>query len=110
MSPQSRGSHARSVWRFALSLAVCVGTTAGAQQKQRFSSLSEALQSTPVLVGRGEPQNVVWLDGGSRFSFIDADPRTGRSEIRAYDPATGRDTLLFTGTGLTFPGTTNPFL
>jgi len=110
MSPHSHDPQVRVVWRFALSLALCVGTTAGAQQKQQFSSLSEALQATPVLVGRGEPQNVVWLDGGSRFSFIDTDPRTGRSEIRAYDPATGRDTLLFSGTGLTFPGTTNPFL
>jgi dipeptidyl-peptidase 4 len=110
MSPHFDGSHARIMWRFALSLALFVGTTAGAQQKQQFSSLSEALQATPVLVGRGEPQNVVWLDGGSRFSFINTDPRTGRSEIRAYDPATGRDTLLFSGTGLTFPGTTNPFL
>ena len=85
-------------------------TAANSQGTQRYSSLLEALQSTATLSGRGEPQNVVWLDGGRRFSFIGADAQTGRSEIRAYDPATGRDTLLFSGEGLTFPGTKNPFL
>ena len=94
----------------AVGLALVAATSAHAQQRQQYSSLAEALQSTQILFGRGEPQNVVWLDGGSRFSFIDTDPRTTRSEIRAYDPASGRDTLLFSGAGLTFPGTTNPFV
>jgi dipeptidyl-peptidase 4 len=79
-----------------------------AQQKQRYSSLPEALQSTAVLAGRGGPRGVVWIDGGSRFSFI-SDASGGRSEIRAYDPVTGRDTLLFSGQGLTTPGGTTPF-
>jgi dipeptidyl-peptidase-4 len=81
-----------------------------AQQKQRYTSLAGALQSTPILAGRGAPDNVVWLDGGTRFSFITTDPRTDRQEIRVYDPATGRDSLLFSGEGLVMPGTTNPFL
>ncbi|HEY4215746.1 MAG TPA: S9 family peptidase [Gemmatimonadaceae bacterium] len=83
--------------------------TAGAQQKQRYASLPEALQSGAILSGASAPENVVWIDGGRRFSFTAPDPRTGRSEIRAYDPATGSDTLLFAGSGLTFPGTTKPF-
>ncbi|HXD48632.1 MAG TPA: S9 family peptidase [Gemmatimonadaceae bacterium] len=93
----------------ALTLAAVAGS-AGAQQKQRYASLNEALASSAILAGRGAPPNVEWLDGGRRFSFISADPRTGAAEIRAYDPATGRDTLLFTGQGLVVPGTTNPFL
>src|SRR6185312_10903554 len=93
----------------ALTLAAVAGS-AGAQQKQRYASLNEALASSATLAGRGAPPNVEWLDGGRRFSFISADPRTGAAEIRAYDPATGRDTLLFTGQGLVVPGTTNPFL
>ncbi len=83
---------------------------APAQQKQRYASLTEALQSASVLNGRGAPENVVWLDGGKRFSFIATDTRTGRQTIRVYDPATGRDSLLFSGEGLVVPGTTNPFL
>ncbi len=96
--------------RLAALATLVAATSVVAQQKQRYSSLAEALQSSAILTGRGEPQNVVWLDGGSRFSFIRSDARTGRSEIRTYDPGSGRDTLLFSGEGLTFPGTTNPFL
>src|SRR5512143_3157646 len=106
-SPRAR---VRAILGMAVGLALVAASSTHAQQRQQYSSLAEALQSTQILFGRGEPQNVVWLDGGSRFSFIDTDPRTSRSEIRAYDPASGRDTLLFSGAGLTFPGTTNPFV
>ncbi|HMA23564.1 MAG TPA: hypothetical protein VKP00_06210, partial [Gemmatimonadaceae bacterium] len=107
VSPRAR---VRAILGMAVGLALVAATSTHAQQRQQYSSLAEALQSTQILFGRGEPQNVVWLDGGSRFSFIDTDPRTSRSEIRAYDPASGRDTLRFSGAGLTFPGTTNPFV
>lgn len=83
--------------------------TARGQQKQRYSSLQEALQSTAILAGNAGPRGVVWIDGGRRFSFIDADARTGRSEIHTYDPESGRDTLLFSGQGVTFPGSSTPF-
>src|SRR4029079_16984847 len=43
------------------------------------------------------------------FSYTDRDPRTGAPVIRAYDPPSGKDTLLFTTTGLTFPGTSQAF-
>src|SRR5947207_519641 len=81
-------SSIRGFRRAAVAIAMTLVTAVSgyAQQKQRYSSLGEALQSSPLLSGRGEPQNVVWLDGGTRFSFINTDPRTGRSEIRAYDP------------------------
>ena len=79
-------------------------TAAGAQQKQRYASLTDALQSTPILAGQGAPDNVFWLDGGTRFSFITEDPQTNRETIRVYDPATGHDSLLFSGSGLTLPG------
>ena len=80
-----------------------------AQQKQRYSSLPEALQSSAILSGRGGPRDVVWIEGGRRFSFISTDPQTGQSEIRVYDPATGRDSVLVAGAGLMTPGTTQPF-
>ena len=96
--------------RLFLAATLTVATSAAAQQKQRYASLTDALQSTPILAGRGAPENVVWLDGGTRFSFIADDPRTNRQTIRVYDPATGRDSLLFSGEGLVVPGTTNPFL
>jgi dipeptidyl-peptidase-4 len=102
-------ARARAVLAITLGLAVLAPASAHAQQKQPYANLDEALQSSAILLGRGEPQNVVWLDGGSRFSFIGTDSASGRSEIRVYEPASGRDTLLFSGTGLVFPGTTKPF-
>jgi dipeptidyl-peptidase-4 len=82
---------------------------AGAQAKQRFASIAEAQQASGALGGRGGPRDVVWLDGGNRFSFIGTNAQTRRPEIRSYDPASGRDTLLFTSNGLTLPGSTQPF-
>src|SRR5204863_6147724 len=92
-------------------VAVVIGLplTTRAQEKQRFATMDEAAQAGAILAGRQGPRNVNWIEGGKRFSYIDRDARTNTSVIRAYDPATGRDTLLFTGTGLTFPGTNQPF-
>jgi dipeptidyl-peptidase-4 len=90
-------------------LALCVPFAAGAQEKQRFSSLDEALQAGGILNGRQGPRNVNWIEGGRRFSYIDRDPRTNAPVIRAYDPASGTDTTLFSTAGLTFPGTTQAF-
>ena len=81
----------------------------GAQEKQRFASFDEAAQASGILSGRQGPRDVNWIEGGKRFSYTDRDARTGAPVIRAYDPATGRDTLLFATAGLTFPGTTQPF-
>jgi dipeptidyl-peptidase-4 len=61
-----------------------------------------------VLSGRLGPRNVNWIEGGNRFSYTDRDAR-GTPTIRVYDPATGKDSVLFTTTGLTFPGTNQPF-
>ena len=77
-------------------------------QKQRYSSVAEALASSATLAGRAGPRGVVWIDGGKRFSFTTTSA-AGRSEIRAYDPATGKDSLLFSAGSLSLPGTTKPF-
>jgi dipeptidyl-peptidase-4 len=72
-------------------------------QKQRLSTIDEAIAMGSLLSGSSGPRSVNWIDGGNRFSFID------RNVIKTYDPATGRDTVLFTGEGLTFPGTSQAF-
>jgi len=71
--------------------------------------MDEALQAGAILRGRQGPQNVNWIEGGARFSYTDRDARTGTPLIRAYDPPTGKDTVLFTTTGVTVPGTNQPF-
>jgi dipeptidyl-peptidase-4 len=92
-----------------VALVLCLPFVASAQEKQRFSSLDEALQAGAILNGRQGPRNVNWIDGGRRFSYTDRDTRTNAPVIRAYDPASGKDTTLFATTGLTFPGTNQPF-
>src|SRR5206468_12685018 len=99
-------------WRIVVALLVFLGPTTAVAQgsgKQRFSSLGEALASSATLAGRSGPRGVVWIDGGRRFSFTTTNATTNRPEIRAYDPATGRDSLLFSTGSLTLPGTSQPF-
>ena len=91
-----------------IALALLLVPTIGqAQQKTRMHGLEELFAVSRALGGRAGPQNVNWIDGGRRYSFI-ARTDSG-SEIRAADPATGRDTLLFRARGLTFPGTSEAF-
>jgi len=78
-----------------------------AQTKTPMRSRADVFPVSRALSGRSGPQNVNWIEGGRRFSFV---ARTDSGEeIRALDPATGRDTLIFAGRGLVFPGTTEPF-
>ena len=95
--------------RYFIALVVLLPFGAGAQEKQRFSTMDEAVQAGAILRGRQGPQNVNWIEGGARFSYTDRDARTGTPLIRAYDPPSGKDTVLFTTTGVTFPGTNQPF-
>jgi dipeptidyl-peptidase-4 len=92
-----------------VALVLCLPFVAGAQEKQRFASLDEALQAGAILSGRQGPRNVNWIEGGRRYSYTDRDPQTNAPVIRAYDPASGRDVTLFATAGLTFPGTTQAF-
>jgi dipeptidyl-peptidase-4 len=92
-----------------VALVLCLPLVAGAQEKQRFANLDEALQAGAILKGRQGPRNVNWIEGGRRYSYTDRDPQTGAPVIRAYDPASGNVTTLFTTSGVTFPGTNEPF-
>ena len=92
-----------------VALVICLPLVARAQEKQRFATMDEAFQASGILIGRQGPRNVNWIEGGKRFSYTDRDSRTGAPVIRAYDPPTGKDTVLFTSSGLTFPGTSQPF-
>ncbi len=99
----------KKISAYVLSLAFLLPVIAGGQQKQRFASLDEALAASAALSGRSGPRSVNWIEGGARFSFIDRVAGTNKEVIKAYDPASGRDTVLFTADGLSFPGMANPF-
>jgi len=91
----------------ALALLLAPATGLAQQPKTRMQGLQDVFTVSRALSGKSGPQNVVWIEGGRRFSFTQRD--SSGSEIRAMDPATGKDTLLFTTHGLTFPGTTEAF-
>lgn len=95
--------------QYFVALVICVPFVASAQEKQRFANMDEAMQAGGILRGRQGPQSVNWIEGGARFSYTDRDASTGTPLIRAYDPPSGKDAVLFTTTGVTFPGTNQPF-
>lgn len=78
------------------------------QQKQEFSSITDALRASSILGGNSGPASVNWIDSGDRFSYTTTDPRTGREQIRIYEPATGEDALLLDAGELARPDTGEP--
>jgi dipeptidyl-peptidase-4 len=108
--PSSTDARMKKLSRlYFVGLVICLPLVASGQEKQRFANMDEAMQAGAILNGRQGPRNVNWIEGGMRFSYTDRDARTGTPVIRAYDPASGQDTVLFATTGLTFPGTNQPF-
>ena len=88
-------------------LIVLAAAPVHAQQKTPMRGRADAGAVSRALGGRSGPQNVNWIDGGRRLSFVVRGD--SGEQIRALDPATGADTLIFAARGLTFPGTTEPF-
>jgi len=80
-----------------------------AQEKTRFANLMQAIQASGAMNGGSGPRNVTWIDGGKRYSYIGRAASGGGEEIRALDPATGEDVLLFSAQGVTFPDTSEAF-
>ena len=84
-----------------------VPATGRAQERQPFATMLDALRAGGALAGGNGPRNVNWIDGGERYSYIERE--AGGEVIRAHEPATGKDTLLFSAAGMTFPGSDERF-
>jgi len=97
---------------FSIILAGSGADPTAAQQTgdERLASVEEALIASSILLGRGGPSSVNWIDGGERFSYTVTNPRTRAEEIRRYDPETLDDELLFQARDLTRPGTAEPLV
>lgn len=93
----------------AFAVAFIAPDTLPAQTKERYESVKDALQSSDSLSGSSGPQNVNWIDGGDRYSYMQYNEETESMEIRAYNPATGRDELIFNNTNHTFPESDSTF-
>ncbi len=80
-----------------------------AQEKERYSNLRDALTSGGQLSGSNGPSNVIWIDGGDRYSYSTTNPDTRTPEIRVYDPETDTDELIFSAADHTFPDSDDTF-
>ncbi len=80
-----------------------------AQEKQRYSDVKEALSQSGQLSGSNGPRNVNWIDNGNRYSYMQHNEETENMEIRAYDPASQEDELIFNNAEQTFPNTDSTF-
>ncbi len=74
-----------------------------AQTKTPYTSLTDAMRASARLRGNSGPASVNWINGGQKYSYITA------NEVRSMEPGTLKDELIFTNTGVTFPGTNKPF-
>ncbi|MDZ7716932.1 MAG: DPP IV N-terminal domain-containing protein [Balneolaceae bacterium] len=80
-----------------------------AQEKQRYTSVKQALSSSGKLNGSSGPRNINWIDSGDRYSYMDFNQETGSMEIRAYNPENRNDELIFSNSDHTFPNSDKAF-
>ncbi len=80
----------------------------GLVAQQRIGSVEESLGVSGRLAGRGAPASLNWIDGGRRFSWTAVNPQTRQPQVRAFDPATRTDELLFDPSTLRVPGSNQP--
>ena len=85
-----------------LLLLLPLSTFAQSKSKQPFVDVRDALLSAGQLIGETGPQSVNWIDGGERFSYIERRPN-GDQVIKAYDPTTQQETLIFDAANEVFP-------
>jgi len=90
-------------WLFGIALLVAHLATAQ-QAKQRFTNLQQAVFSGGQLAGSPGPRSVNWIEGGTKFSFID-----GQNTIKTLSPKDQKEEVIFDGSQLKFPGTDKPF-
>jgi dipeptidyl-peptidase 4 len=93
-----------------LAIASISVSVASAQEpaKPKLTTIEAAVAVSGQLAGRAGPRSVNWVDGGERFAFTITNSTTRAEEIRRYDPATLKDSLLLDTRNLKLPGTEQP--
>lgn len=77
-------------------------------QQNEYDDLQEALMSSSRLQGEGGPESVNWIEEGKLFSFIET-LEDGQQIIKSYDPAKGKEAVIFNAADMTFPDSEEPF-
>ncbi|MBC3791372.1 S9 family peptidase [Spirosoma utsteinense] len=79
-------------------------TTVSPSTKQNYATLQQALAATGQLNGSSGPRSINWIEGGTKFSYID-----GQRTIKTLSPKDQSEVVVFDGSQLKFPGTDKPF-
>lgn len=79
------------------------------QNQQSYQNLQHALFSAEQLTGESGPQNIQWIEGGERYSYMQYNPNFQGSDILVHDPSTNEDELIFRNTDYTFPDSDETF-
>ncbi len=85
--------------KISLLLLLVISTLTISGQKQQYANLQEAIFSARNLRGDRAPSNVVWIRGGTQYSFTKSNQ--GSQEIWIHDISSGEETLAFTAKDLT---------
>jgi dipeptidyl-peptidase-4 len=97
-------THTRISWLVGLAVILAWPALGQSSTKQRYANLQQALQAGRQLNGATGPRSVNWIEGGSKFSFIDGD-----NVIKTLSPKDQKEAVVFDGSQLTFPGTNKAF-
>lgn len=96
--------HSSRFLRLALCLLIGISVSAVAQTKQRYSSLQQALSAGGQLAGSAGPRSINWIEGGTKFSYIE-----GQNVIKSFSPKDQQEAVVFDGSQLVFPGSSQKF-
>ncbi len=103
LNQQIRGGFRPSIrflWLFLLATPAIAQIT-----KARYTDVQQAVRSGGQLVGANGPGSVNWIDGGTRFSFLDR----SSGAIKVFSPADKSESVIFDGKAMKFPSTEKPF-
>jgi dipeptidyl-peptidase-4 len=95
--------------RVFLTLLLCLGSIGLTQAQQQFQSFQEAVRLTSSFSSESGPSSVNWIDNGDRYSYLTYNEETGQQEIRAFNPKSDEDVLIFSAVDLTFPNSDESF-
>ncbi len=90
-------------------LLILFTSTSFAQNPEQYQNLRHALFSSAHLTGDQGPQNITWIDGGDRFSYMEYSFESSGNEIWAVDPVTNEEELIFRTSDHTYPDSEDPF-
>lgn len=87
----------------AMTASLSLSTHLARAQGRQYNSLTDAMMESSILRGQTGPDDLNWINGGERYSFI------SNRDIHSFDPKTSKEETVFSATGLNFPDSDRRF-